>query len=191
MTWQVTCQVTRTLTVRMCWRGGSARPVLQNPGEDGAWRAYGALVRVGSLDVGACGRVRACRTSVLRRVFNSGFVRLSSTRWYVQKHVWRTLIFEFGSNTLFVKNKLWYQLLGNFQNSNTHKFTWFGNLPTPRSYWFVLMKITNNTNKRGGDQTLSTQLYSLKLSLFFSVLSTLCVSLLFFNISSLCQHLYL
>ncbi|XP_052305884.1 disease resistance protein Roq1-like isoform X1 [Populus trichocarpa] len=56
------------------------------------------------------------------------------------------------------------------------QFTWFGNLPTPRSYWFVLMKLTNNTNKGGGDKTLSTQLYSLKLSLFFSVLSSLCVS---------------
>jgi hypothetical protein len=38
------------------------------------------------------------------------------------------------------------------------------------------MKLTNNTNKGGGDRTLSTQLYSLKLSLFFSVLSSLCVS---------------
>jgi hypothetical protein len=38
------------------------------------------------------------------------------------------------------------------------------------------MKLTNNTNKGGGDKTLSTQLYSLKLSLFFSVLSSLCVS---------------
>jgi len=38
------------------------------------------------------------------------------------------------------------------------------------------MKLTNNTNKGGGDKTLSTQLYSLKLSLFFYVLSSLCVS---------------
>jgi hypothetical protein len=38
------------------------------------------------------------------------------------------------------------------------------------------MKLTNNTNKGGGDKTLSAQLYSLKLSLFFSVLSSLCVS---------------
>jgi hypothetical protein len=38
------------------------------------------------------------------------------------------------------------------------------------------MKLTNNTNKGGGDITLSTQLYSLKLSLFFSVLCSLCVS---------------
>jgi len=38
------------------------------------------------------------------------------------------------------------------------------------------MKLRNNTNKGGGDKTLSTQLYSLKLSLFFSVLSSLCVS---------------
>jgi len=32
-----------------------------------------------------------------------------------------------------------------FQKSNTHKFTWFGNLPTPRNYWFVLIKLRNNT----------------------------------------------
>jgi hypothetical protein len=83
------------------------------------------------------------------------------------------------------------QVVVQFPELKHTQFTWFGNLPTPRSYWFVLMKITNNTNKRGGDKTLSTQLYSLKLSLFFFVLSTLCVSLLFFDISSLCQHLYL
>jgi hypothetical protein len=41
------------------------------------------------------------------------------------------------------------------------------------------MKLTNNTNKGGGDRTLSTQLYSLKLSLFFSVLSSLCNSIEF------------
>jgi hypothetical protein len=66
--------------------------------------------------------------------------------------------------------------VGLFPELNHTQFTWFGNLPTPRSYWFVLMKLTNNTNKGGGDKTLSTQLYSLKLSLFFSVLSSLCVS---------------
>ena len=71
------------------------------------------------------------------------------------------------------------------------QFTWFGNLPTPRSYWFILIKLRNNTNKGGGDKTLSTQLYSLKLSLFFYVLSSLCVSLaaatLFFS-SQLYMH---
>ena len=60
--------------------------------------------------------------------------------------------------------------VGSFKQSNTHKFTWFGNLPTPRSYWFVLMKLTNNTNKRRRKN--STQLNTLKLSL--SLLS-LCV----------------
>ena len=65
--------------------------------------------------------------------------------------------------------------VGLFPELKHAQFTWFGNLSTPRSYWFVLMKLTNNTNK-GGDKTLSTQLYSLKLSLFFSVLSSLCVS---------------
>ena len=37
--------------------------------------------------------------------------------------------------------------VGYFQNSITHKFTWFGNLPTSLSYWFVLIKLTNNINK--------------------------------------------
>jgi hypothetical protein len=32
------------------------------------------------------------------------------------KHVLRTLISGFGSNTLFFKNRLWYQLLGNSRN---------------------------------------------------------------------------
>jgi hypothetical protein len=35
-----------------------------------------------------------------------------------------------------------------FQKLNTHKFTWFGNLPTPRSYWFVLILLRNNTNNK-------------------------------------------
>ena len=68
-------------TAVLTWRVSPTR--FAEAGEDGAWRAYGALVRMGSLGVGACWRVRACRTSVLRRVCNSGFFRLSSTRWYV------------------------------------------------------------------------------------------------------------
>ena len=68
-------------------------------------------------------------------------------------------------------------VVGCFQWSNTHKFTWFGNLPTPRSYCFVLIKLKNYTNKGGGHKTLSTQLYSLKLSLFFS--ETLLLSVFF------------
>ena len=50
------------------------------------------------------------------------------------------------------------QLVGKFQNSNTHKFTWFGNLPTPESYWLVLITQRNNTNKGGGEN--SSQLNS-------------------------------
>ena len=43
------------LTVRLADVAGQTRPVLQKPGGEGAWRAYGALVRVGSASVGACG----------------------------------------------------------------------------------------------------------------------------------------
>ena len=89
-----------------CLRGGSTRFSCRQSGEDDAWRAWREWSRVGSAVVGACWRVRACRTSVLRRVFTSEFVSSCSTRWYVQKHVLRTLIFEFGSITLFFKNKL-------------------------------------------------------------------------------------
>ena len=89
-----------------CWRGGSTRFSCRQSGEDDAWRVWHEWSRVGSVVVGACWRVRACRTSILRRVFSSEFLSSSSTRWYVQKHVWRTLSFEFGSNTLFFKNKL-------------------------------------------------------------------------------------
>jgi hypothetical protein len=70
-------------------------------------------------------------------------------------------------------------VVGQFQNSNTHKFTWFGNLPTPRSYWFVLIKLRNNTNnktrRRRKNLLYSTQALSLT---FFSLCfhSSLCFS---------------
>ncbi|KAI5559569.1 hypothetical protein BDE02_17G120400 [Populus trichocarpa] len=66
------------------------------------------------------------------------------------------------------------QVLGYFQNSNTHKFTWFGNLPTPRSYCLVLITQRNNTNKGGGENSSrlnSTHTSSLCCSHFSSVLS--------------------
>jgi hypothetical protein len=81
------------------------------------------------------------------------------------------LIFEFGSNTLFVKNQALIPVVGLFKQSNTHKFTWFGNLPTPRSYWFVLIKLGNNTNNK--TRRRRKILYSTQLSLALS----LCVSL--------------
>jgi len=65
--------------------------------------------------------------------------------------------------------------VGSFKQSNTHKFTWFGNLPTPRSYWFVLIKLGNNTNNK--TRRRRKILYSTQLSLALS----LCVSLLFFS----------
>jgi hypothetical protein len=55
------------------------------------------------------------------------------------------------------------KIVRKFQKSNTHKFTWFGNLPTPQSYWFVLIKLRNNTNNktRRRRRFFSTQLNSL------------------------------
>jgi hypothetical protein len=75
------------------------------------------------------------------------------------------------------------EAVGIFPELKHTQFTWFGNLPTPRSYWFVLMKLTNNTNKGGGDKTLSTQLYSLKLSLL-SVFSLSATRRFFFSVFS-------
>jgi hypothetical protein len=65
--------------------------------------------------------------------------------------------------------------VGIFPELKHTQFTWFGNLPTPRSYWFVLMKLTNNTNKGGGENLLySTQ--ALSLSRFsLCVFTLLCV----------------
>jgi hypothetical protein len=60
------------------------------------------------------------------------------------------------------------QIVGKFQKSNTHKFRGIGNLPTPQSYWFVLINQRNNKTKQIKRKKLfSTQLYSLKLSIFF------------------------
>jgi len=61
-------------------------------------------------------------------------------------------------------------VVGKFQNSNTHEFTWFGNLPTPRSYWFVLIKLRNNTNNKTRRRRKSSLLNSSSLShVFFSL----------------------
>jgi len=56
------------------WGGGSTQFSCRNSGEEGACGACGVLVRVDSPDVDACWRVMACSTSVLRRVFTSGFL---------------------------------------------------------------------------------------------------------------------
>ena len=130
--------------------------------EAGRRRSVACLRRIGARGQSRRRRVRACRTSVLLRIYTSGFFWLSYTRWYIQKHVLRTLIFEFGLNTLFFKNQTLIPIVGYFQNSNTHKFTWFGNLSTPRSYWFILINLTNNTNNktRRRRKFFSTQLNS-------------------------------
>jgi len=70
-------------------------------------------------------------------------------------------------------------VIGLFQKSNTHKFTWFSNLPTPQSYWFVLINQRNNTNKEEEKTLLNSTLLT-------QALSTVLSSLLF----SLCFHLH-
>jgi len=70
--------------------------------------------------------------------------------------------------------------VGTFKQSNTHKFTWFDNLPTPHSYWFVLIKLGNNTNnktrRRRQIPLLNSTLPS-SLSLCFSLVLQFFVSL--------------
>jgi len=61
--------------------------------------------------------------------------------------------------------------VGVFQKSNAHKFTWFGNLPTPRSYWFVLITQRNNTNKEEEKTFLNSTLHTQALNCSLSFLS--------------------
>ena len=67
--------------------------------------------------------------------------------------------------------------VGLFPELKHAQFTRFGNLPTPRSYWFVLMKLYKQYKQqyKEEEKIFSTQLNSPQLSLFFS----LCVSLYF------------
>jgi hypothetical protein len=66
--------------------------------------------------------------------------------------------------------------VGLFPELKHTQFTWFGNLPTPRSYWFVLMKFTNNTNKEE-ENLLNSTLHSSSLySSLFSLLSVFSLS---------------
>ena len=82
-------------------------------------------------------------------------------------------------------------IVGTFPELKHAQFTWFGNLPTPRSYWFVLIKVTNNTNnktrRRRNSSLLNSTLPS-SLSVFLSMfllvfLSQLQLSLLLLQFS--------
>jgi hypothetical protein len=67
-------------------------------------------------------------------------------------------------------------VVGLFPELKHTQFTWFSNLPTPRSYWFVLMKLTNNTNKEE-ENLLNSTLHSSSLySSLFSLLSVFSLS---------------
>jgi len=79
-----------SLVGRVIWYSGRGC----HSGEEDAWLACGALVRVGSLLSGACWRVQACPTSEFCTIFTSGFVSSSSTQWYGQNTILTTFIFE-------------------------------------------------------------------------------------------------
>jgi hypothetical protein len=114
--------------------------------------------------VGACGHAG--------RRFFAGFSPVDL--YLLPLHVLRTLIFEFGSNTLFFKNKLWYQLLWKFRTQTDIRFMWFGNLPTPRSYWLVLINQGNNTDKEEEKTLLNSTLHTQALSTALSRYPSLC-----------------
>jgi hypothetical protein len=119
-------------------------------------------------------RGQCCRRRVLAR---AGMQYVGSSTGF---HQWILLFFLYAmvmSKTrvenfyfwVWIKHPLFQEqalipVVGKFQNSNTHQFTLFGNLPTPRSYWFVLIKLRNNTNNKTKEEEkiFSTQL---KLSL--------------------------
>jgi hypothetical protein len=83
------------ILIRVIWYSGR----VCHSGEEDAWLACGALVRMGNHLSGACWRVRACPTSEFYAVFTSGFVSSSSTQWCGQKIILTTFIFEKKSNT--------------------------------------------------------------------------------------------
>jgi len=79
-----------------------------------------------------------------------------------------------------------------FKQSNTHKFTWFDNLLTPGSYWFVLITQRNNTNKEEEKtllySTLHTQALHYSLSRFSPCFHS---SLQQFHSSSMSIYIYI
>ena len=79
--------------------------------------------------------------------------------------------------------------VGSFNQSNIHRFTWFDNLPTPRSYWFVLITQRNNTNKEEEKTLLNSTLHNSSSPLLSLV--SLCVFTLLCHTSSLSSSLCL
>jgi hypothetical protein len=181
MTWRMTGLMTCRMTVQNCWRG--------------CWLAAGVAGQPGSV---AENRVKTTRGE--RGASGRAWAVLSSARAGMQYvgsstgfHQWIPLFFLYAmvmSKTrvenfyfwVWIKHPLFQEqalipVVGKFQNSNTHQFTLFGNLPTPRSYWFVLIKLRNNTNNKTKEEEkiFSTQL-KLSLSRFsLCVFTLLCV----------------
>ena len=139
--------------------------------EFGRRRCVECVWRVGA-------RGQCCRRSVLAR---AGMQDVGSSQGF---HQWIRLVvlytmvwlqtrldnFDFWvwiKHLFFFQEQALIPVVRIFQKSNTHKFTWFGNLPTPRSYWFVLILLRNNTNNktRRRRKFFSTQLNSLSSSL--------------------------
>jgi hypothetical protein len=89
------------------------------------------------------------------------------------------ITFETGNRSILflqMQNTSVEYTVGLFPELKHTQFTWFGNLPTPRSYWFVLMKLTNNTNKEE-ENLLNSTLHSSSLySSLFSLLSVFSLS---------------
>ena len=60
------------------------------------------------------------------------------------------------------------------QNSNTHQIYMVRQLPTPRSYWLVLINQGNNTNKEEEKTLLNSTLHTQALSTALSRYPSLC-----------------
>jgi hypothetical protein len=65
-------------------------------------------------------------------------------------------------------------MLWKFRTQTHIRFTWFGNLPTPRSYWLVLINQGNNTNKEEEKTLLNSTLHTQALSTALSRYPSLC-----------------
>ena len=65
-------------------------------------------------------------------------------------------------------------MLWKFRTQTHIRFTWFDNLPTPRSYWLVLINQGNNTNKEEEKTLLNSTLHTQALSTALSRYPSLC-----------------
>jgi len=154
----------------------------------GRRRRVESMVRVGVR--GQCCRRRVLARAGMQDVGSSSGVHQWICLFFLYTMVMSKTRLENFEFWVWIKHPLFQEqalipVVGSFTQSNTYQFTWFGNLPTPRSYWLVLITQRNNTNKGGGEnssQLNSTHSSSLCCSHFSSVLS------MFFTLTHAALH---